>query len=125
MTSIADMNTLYDAYKASRKSSPWKPETQKFGASLLHNLTQLCRELETGTYKTSTGSEFVLRERGKIRHVHGNRMKDKIVRRALCDTILSPDLEPYMIYANGASQKGKGPDFSRSVCLRNISITTG
>lgn len=59
------------------------------------------------------GSEFKLNERGKIRHIHGGRMRDRVVRHALCDNILGPCLKPYLIHNNGASQKGKGLSFAR------------
>lgn len=110
---IADMNVLYDAFRASMKGSSWKREPQKFEHNWMEELADLKHELETRTYKTLQGTEFKLNERGKIRHIHGGRMRDRVVRHALCDRILGPCLKPYLIHNNGASQKGKGLSFAR------------
>lgn len=110
---VYDMNVLYDAFRASMKSSPWKEEPQRFEIDFLSNLKDLHNELKSRTYRTMKGSEFILNERGKIRHVHGGRMRDRVVRHALCDSILTPALSPYIIHNNFASQIGKGVDCAR------------
>ena len=119
-TGLADMNRLYDAYLASRKGSAWKEEPQRFEIDFLTEILRLRNELETRTYKTSPGTEFTLNERGKIRHIHGARMRDRVVRHALCDGELSDALHPYLIYNNGASQKGKGITFARKMFERDL-----
>lgn len=117
---IADINVLYEAFRASMKGSAWKREPQKFEHNWLEELVALKTELETKTYKTLPGSEFTLNERGKIRHIHGGRMRDRVVRHALCDNILGPCLRPYLIHNNGASQKGKGLSFARKMFERDL-----
>ena len=112
---IADINVLYEAYKRSMKGSAWKREPEKFEHQWLLELADLKQELEDKTYQTLPGTEFKLNERGKIRHIHGGRMKDRVVRHALCDNILAPCLKPYLIYNNGTSQKGKGLSFTRKM----------
>ena len=120
METITDLNVLYDAFEASMKGSSWKAEPQKFEHEWLSEITKLKHELEEKTYKTSPGSEFKLNERGKIRHIHGGRVRDRVVRHALCDEILAPSLKPYLIYNNGASQKDKGVDFARKQFERDL-----
>lgn len=110
---IADLNILYDAFRASLKGSAWKREPLMFEHNWLAEIVALKHELETRTYHTLPGTEFTLNERGKIRHIHGGRMRDRVVRHALCDEILTPCLKPFLIHDNGASQKGKGLSFSR------------
>ncbi len=117
---IADMNALYEAFKKSMKGSAWKEEPQKFEINFLSEITRLHQELESRTYKTSQGSEFTLNERGKIRYIHGSRIRDRVVRHALCDEELSEALRPYLIHNNGASQKGKGISFSRKMFERDL-----
>ena len=73
---VADLNVLYDAFLASMKGSAWKEEPQKFEINFLSEIVKLKQELETREYKTMPGSEFTLNERGKIRHIHGGRMRD-------------------------------------------------
>lgn len=110
---IADMNILHQAFLDAMKGSAWKREPQAFEHDWLNELSCLKHELETQTYKTSAGSEFTLNERGKIRHIHGDRMRDRVVRHAFCDNVVSPCTQPYLIHNNGASQKGKGVSFAR------------
>lgn len=112
-TRLEDMNLLYDAFRASMKGSSWKSEPQKFEVDFLSELNKLSDEIADRSYKTSPKSEFILKERGKTRFIHGNRIRDRITRHCLCDNVLSPTLAPYLIYNNGASQKGKGTDFAR------------
>lgn len=113
MEIVTDMNVLYEAFKASMKGSAWKEEPQRFEIDFLSEITKLKHELEDKTYKTLQGSEFIMNERGKIRYIHGGRMRDRVVRHALCDNVLNPSLKPYLIFNNGASQKGKGITFAR------------
>lgn len=117
---LHDMNLLYDAFKASMKGSAWKSEPQRFEADFLSELTILSNELSDKTYVTSKGSEFILNERGKTRYIHGNRIRDRVVRHCLCDNFLAPALLPYLIHNNGASQKGKGTDFARRMFERDL-----
>ena len=113
MHPLWDMNVLYDSFKKSMKGSAWKNEPQRFEGLYLIELNHLRKELMEHTYQTSEGTEFTLNERGHIRYIHGGRMRDRVVRHALCDNIINPALQPYLIYNNGASQKGKGMKFAR------------
>lgn len=117
---ISDMNRLYDAFKASMKGSTWKEEPQRFEIDMLSELSRLKAEIDTRTYRTTKGTEFILNERGKIRHIHGGKIRDRVVRHALCDTELQPALNPYLIYNNGASQPGKGLSFARRMFERDL-----
>ena len=120
METVTDLNNLYDAFRASMKGSAWKEEPQRFEIDFLSELVKLKHELESRTYKVSQGSEFVLNERGKIRYVHGRCMRDRVVRHVLCDRILTPALDKYLIYNNGASQVGKGLSFAREMFERDL-----
>lgn len=114
MSSIADLNILYDAFRASMNGSAWKEEPQRFEIDFLSEIIKLKKEVENRTYKTSQGSLFIFKERGKARLIHGGRMRDRVIRHALCDNELTAKLNPYLIYNNGASQKGKGMSFARN-----------
>lgn len=105
---IADTNLLYDAMRASMKGSAWKREPQKFYHGWLTELYDIKSELNSREYRTSKSTEFTINERGKTRHIYGNRMRDRTVRHALCDNVLAPCLDHYLITNNCASQKGKG-----------------
>ena len=118
--SITDLNVLYDAFRASMNGSAWKEEPQRFEMDFLSEIIKLSNELESRTYKTTNGATFIFRERGKARLIHGGRMRDRVVRHALCDVELTPKLHPYLIYNNGASQKGKGISFSRKLFEKDL-----
>lgn len=117
---LTDMNLLYDAFRSSMKGSSWKTEPQKFEANFLYELVKLKKELDSREYVTAPETEFTINERGKLRHIHGARMRDRVVRHTLCDNELTPKLNPYLIYNNGASQKGKGLTFSREIFERDL-----
>ena len=76
-------------------------------------ITQLADELNDRTYVTKERNVFVTHERGKARLIHGGRMRDRVVRHALCDTVMNPIIDRYIIHNNCASQEGKGVDFVR------------
>lgn len=109
-----DMNYLYDAFKKSMEDSSWKNQPQKFELNILPELAKLSKSLENHMYKTDPTAEFVLKERGKIRYIHGNTIKDRIVRHNLCDNIITPTIAKFLIKNNPASQKGKGITFARN-----------
>lgn len=117
---VTDLNALYDAFRASMRGSPWKEETQLFERNFLSEIVKLKKELENRTYKTSPTSEFAIRERGKIRCIHGSRMRDRVVRHSFCDNVLSPKLEKYLISNNCASRKGKGVAKAREIFERDL-----
>lgn len=117
---LSDLNLLYDSFLASMKGSAWKEEPQIFERDFLTEIVKLKHELDTRTYVTSQGVEFTLNERGKIRHIHGVKIRDRVVRHALCDGELNGALKPYLIYNNGASQKGKGIKFTRDMFEKDL-----
>lgn len=120
METVADINNLYLAFLASKKNSSWKPEVQRFEMNWLTELSALHHELLDKTYVTTPGRSFTLHERGKIRKIVGGRMRDRVVRHSFCDNVLMPYAQKYLIYDNGASQKGKGIDFSRKRLLKHL-----
>ena len=113
MNPIIDANCLYDAGTAAMKSSKFKYCTQKFEARHLLETALLQRSILTGQYKPTVGKRFVLSERGKIRWITANLMIDKTVNHVISDELIMPAIGKYLIYDNGASQKGKGVSFTR------------
>lgn len=109
-----DGNDLLEAYHGAIKGSKWKSSVQKYGTEVMMNLGIVQKKLENGTYTTGNRSSFIINERGKTRLIYGNTVEDRVVRHILCDDYLTPMLEKYLIYDNGASQKGKGISFTRN-----------
>lgn len=110
---LTDLNNLRTAFYQTRKSGGWKGEIKIFEQNLMQELVSIKKELEEETYKTSKGNEFIISERGKTRYIRSVKIRDRVVRRVLCDKILIPQLSPHMIHDNGASLKGKGVTFTR------------
>ena len=108
-----DANVIYDAGTKAMSGSKFKYATQLFEMNHLLYTAMLQRSLLYGTYTPSEGNKFLIRERGKPRFITSNSMADKTVNHIICDSILTPALTKYLIYDNGASQKGKGVDFHR------------
>ena len=110
---ISNINVLYDAFMKAKVDSDWKPQVQKFEINLLTELVKLQKELQKRTFKFSPTNDFILNERGKTRPVSGDNIRDRVVKRALCDEVLIPSIRKYLIHDNGASLKGKGISFTR------------
>lgn len=117
---LTDMNVLYDAFQKCKKNTDWKYSVQKYEANLLVNLNTLRKSLINGTYRQKKFSEFDVCERGKTRHIKSIDISDRVLQRALCDNILFPAVEKYLIYDNGASQTGKGIGFSRKRLVKHL-----
>ena len=112
LNKISNANVLMDSFYKSRKNSIWKNSVQQYEANFLKNIRKTQIELRERTYKQSPFDCFYLNERGKERYVRSISFYDRVVQRALCDQ-LTPIVEPYLIYDNGASIKNKGIDFAR------------
>lgn len=110
---LSDANVLVDAFKKASAGSIWKSSVQKYEINLLRNIRKTQTELLNGSYQQGDFLEFELNERGHNRRIKALGIADRVVQRALCDNILMPELEKYMVYDNGASQKNKGVDFCR------------
>ena len=117
---LCDINYLYEAFRKSMQGSSWKSQPQKFEQNVLYELAKISDSLEDLSYTVDPTTEFVLNERGKTRYIHGNTIKDRIVRHNLCDNIISPAIDKYLIYNNGASQKGKGLSFARKMFEKHL-----
>ena len=114
MEIFLDANVIYEAMRLAIKSGDRdRYVTQLYKVNHLLYTAKLQEALQNETYKPSQGNKFVLRERGKIRYVTNNAMPDKVINHIICDEILTPALERFLIYDNGASQKGKGVSFHR------------
>lgn len=125
---INDIEVLYEAFDKVKIVSDWKPPVQKFEINLLTELIILMKELENRTLKLSPTNDFILNERGKTRIISGDAVRDRVVKRAVCDEVLIPSIEKYLIHDNGASLKGKGIGFTRDrldVHLRSYFFKNG
>lgn len=110
---IFDGNVLYEAYLRAKKGSDWKPQVQKFEMNYLLELSKMQKDLANMEYEFLPTTNFTLNERGKTRRITGEQIQDRVVKHALCDEVLNPSIERFLIYDNGASLVGKGISFTR------------
>lgn len=110
---IYDLNVLYESFKRARKSSAWKPDTQRFSMYWLLEIAKMSKQLKDKSYRLSPTVEFMMNERGKTRYIHGECMRDRVAKHALCDEIINPSIDRFLIHDNSASRIGKGVDFAR------------
>lgn len=110
---VSDANNLYKAYRASIKGSKWKETTQKFMMNFLRYIFSIQEELLNRTLQNGPTEEFSLSERGRVRPITSIQIKDRIVRHALCDEVILPEVKKHIIYDNGASIKGRGISHQR------------
>ena len=110
---LEDANYLYDGFLKSMNGSSWKSEVQQFEANFLLEIAHLHQEVRTRTYKSYKSNTFILKERGKIRLIHGLRMRDRVLRHVFCDHVLNPVYRPKLIYDNYASLQGRGITMAR------------
>ena len=128
MNRITDANNLWDAGTKAMSGSKFKYRTQMYEMNQLLETAMLQKELKENTYVPQKGEKFPISERGKLRYITSNAIQDKVINHVLCDEIITPAIKPYLIYDNGASQKGKGVSFSRKRLeyhLRKYFLTTG
>ncbi len=110
---LCNANLYIDAFNKCKKGSIWKESVQRYEMNLLKNIGQQITAVQNGTYGQKPFNEFTLNERGKTREIKAIHIEDRVVLRNLCDNILAPGIEKYLIYDNGASIKGKGIHFTR------------
>ncbi len=124
MNYVSDLNVLYDAFKASMKSSSWKRDPQRFERDFLSEIVKLHDEIEDRTYKTSESHVFITHERGKARLIHGGRMRDRVMRHALCDSVLNPTFDRYIYMTTAQARRAKASTLRGNV-LRETFIIIG
>lgn len=113
MSIYEDANLIYQGGFDSINSAKWKYRSQLFEMNHLLETAKLQKAIRDRTYKTQKGQDFVISERGKKRTVTSIPCVDKTINHLLCDEVLTPILDKYLIYDNSSSRVGKGVSFHR------------
>lgn len=125
---IYTIESFYNSFQKAKSGSDWKTEVQRFEINLLPELTKLYYEIKNRTYEFMPTKDFILSERGKTRCISGDHIRDRVVKKTLCDEVLLPAISKYLIFDNGASLKDKGTTFARNrieTHLRRFYTQTG
>ena len=107
---IICLQSLYKAYKLSRRCVSWKNSVQNYHMNLFKNLYTTYVKLLNHEDIVRGFVEFNTIERGKKRHIKSVHISERVVQRSLCDNSLVPILSRSLIDDNTACIKGKGVD---------------
>lgn len=107
------LDNLNQAFYETAKASRWKAATQRYRMNLLQNNLQLQQDILDNSYRVSPTVNFHIRERGKERYIESPAIRDRIVQKIITQKVLSPALEPLLIYDNYASLKHRGTSLAR------------
>ena len=110
---ICNADNLMAAFNKAKRGTDWKESVQRYALDILANIHRTQKAIRSGKYKAKPMVEFILHERGRTRRIQAQHISDRTVQRSLTDNVLLPVVAPKLIYDNGASLKGKGPDFAR------------
>ena len=111
--SITSLGALSQCAWECSKQSRWKEHTQRFLIDLLPRALKIQEEVRNGTYRVKPTNDFILNERGHIRHIESPAICDRDVQKSLMKQVLTPSLRPCLIYDNYASLTQRGTDFAR------------
>ncbi len=118
---IFTFESLYKAYKRSKKGVIWKSSVQTFKTNVIVNIHKILKEIHSDKYKMGKLFKFQLYDRGKLRDIQALTFKDRIVQHAFCDDFLMPTLSKSLIYDNSGSIENKGMDFALKRIRKHLS----
>lgn len=120
MDAALSLRALVDASRHCQRGVAWKRSVQGFCLNRVLQCARLHREWLAGSYVPGEALRFKVSERGKTRDISAVPFRDRVVQRALCDTVLVPLVRRTLIYDNGASLKGKGTSFALDRLERHL-----
>ena len=91
-----DFEKLYEAYRKCRRGKMQKTEVIQFELNFSEKLVRLKQELETKTYHLGNYYDFTIYD-PKKREIQALPFRNRIVQHNLCDNILEPLLEHYLV----------------------------
>ncbi len=114
---IFTFENLLDSHKRCRACKQHKRETVNFEMNISENLLKLRNDILSNNYKLNKNSyrSFEILE-PKKRVIESLSYKHRVVQNCLCHYSLMPQIEPRLIYDNGACRMGKGTHF----CLKRF-----
>ena len=111
MKSFEDIFTydnLYHSFLECRKSQNWKDSVTRFSTNYAEELYLLEQQILDGTYSAYPDRITTINERGKVRKIHSQHIRDRIVHKIVNQQILKPTFHKRFIRSSFASQNEKG-----------------
>lgn len=104
-------SSLFDCHKKCRRNKQHKNETVEFEMNISRKISDLSKKILAGNYYPTNYRSFCIHE-PKKRVIDSLSYLHRIVQRSICDNILRPRLENYLIFDNAACRKNKGTRFA-------------
>lgn len=117
---VACLPSLYKAAWNSAKGVIWKQSTQRYLLNIYFQICKASKSLYKGKDVRKGFNKFFINERGKEREINSVKFFERVVQKSLCTNILIPILTHNLIADNGASQKGKGSDYTRNRLVKHL-----
>lgn len=113
--SVMTMQNFLHSLQRRRKDVEWKGSVQTY---LFHAIVKMKRTKDGLVIHNKLDvnkkiRHMRLRERGKLRDIHAIMIDSRVVQGVICDSCITPLMQPSLIYDNPASTKGKGVSHAR------------
>lgn len=105
---------ILKAFKQARRQSHYKPKVQSFDWYSIRYCYLIKQSLKNKTYEPDDVIKFKINERGKLRNIEANSVRDRVVNNLLVNEVLTPLTNPLLLFDNGASRRGFGISHSRA-----------
>lgn len=109
---VATSENVLDCMHLIGNGVRWKASVQRFEINKLRWASGIQKDLLDGTYKSKGTVKFDIVERGKLRHIQAQHVRDRAAQKIICNGALRPTVYPCLVYDNSASQQGKGTEFA-------------
>ena len=112
---INDAFRFYNVFENAKKCTRnvgYKKSTIMFKYHMFSIVGKTCVDIKSGNYKVNNTYHFVINERGKKRDIDAPVIRDRLVHKVICRSMLIPIYDPMLIYDNGASSIDKGFSFA-------------
>ena len=109
---IFTYDRLLKSFEECKHGQMWKGSVIDFDTNYAEKLMRLEEIILNGSYTPYPDNINFINERGKVRKIHSQHIRDRIVHKVVNQDILIPTFHPSFILHNSASQKGKGIDFA-------------
>lgn len=115
---IVTIDNALNAFKIIKRGHSENYSMLKFESNLMSNISKILRSIEDGTYSVKGYRTLVVRE-PKERNIYAPYIEDRLVQQMIY-TVIEPFLDKKMDDYSCACRNGKGVDYARQKCQRNM-----
>lgn len=116
---VISMQSFIRSLKRRRRDVMWKGSVQRYVFHAIVKMKRAKDDLWAGKLNIEPqGAEKTIYERGKKRDIHPVKIDLRVIQGALCDSCITPLIQPSLIYDNPASLTGKGVSMARKRIMK-------